>query len=700
MNLHEAAQELKQLKQLIESYDNYYYKEAKPLVPDAEYDKVFRQLKEIEQKFPELVTVDSPTQRIGKDPVLQLFPVKHNVPMLSIETETDITPEGARAFDARVRKKLGLSSDDKAVEYAAELKFDGLAINIRYENGVLVQAATRGDGEFGEDVTHNIRTIRQIPLKLFGSPPKVLEVRGEVYMSRSEFNKYNHQQREHGLPTLINPRNGASGSIRQLDPNVASKRPMAFYAYGIGETVGWDIPKKHNLLLDELKNFGLPVSDERVVGFGADVLVSFHKKIANKRDSLDFDIDGVVYKVNDLALQRKLGFRNREPNWAVAHKFPAEEQITLLEDIGVQVGRTGTITPVARLKPVFVGGVTVSNATLHNQDEIDRKDIRIGDYVVVRRAGDVIPEVVSVVLNRRADGLKRYSLIESIDHRCPICGSPAIRLQGEAAIRCTGGLICSAQRKHAITHFASRKAMNIDGLGEKLVDQLVESNLLNDLSDIYNSEKINVESISSLDRMAKKSAENLIKAISKSAENVPLSRFIYALGIRNVGEATAKDLAKFYKSVDAFMKADIADLLKIPDIGPIVTQCIHSFIHDEGNKCIVNKLVNQISFANLLKSDFELDLAGKTFVLTGTLPTLKRDQAQAMIEAAGGKVSGSVSAKTSYVVAGAEAGSKLEKAQQLNIPILEESALLEMLQPLKNSEKKPSEASSKQSDLF
>lgn len=675
--VNDAAAQIAALTEKLELYNYQYYVLDAPTVSDSEYDRLFRQLQTLEAAHPELLRPDSPTQRVSGTAMAGLAPVRHKIPMLSIETETDITPEGARAFDSRTRKKLGLSSNDQAIEYAAELKFDGLALNLRYEHGSLVQAATRGDGEVGEDVTHNIRTIHQIPLKLRGKAPEVLEVRGEVYMSRPDFDRYNAKQREQGKPTLVNPRNGAAGSIRQLDPRLAAQRPLSFFVYGLGETQGWEVPPTHGKVLDALKEFGFPVCAERVVGKGAETLIAFHEAVAAKRDSLPYDIDGVVYKVNSLQLQRELGFRTREPHWAVAHKFPAQEEITVVEHIDVQVGRTGAITPVARLKPVFVGGVTVTNATLHNQDEIDRKDVRIGDSVIVRRAGDVIPEVVSVVMDRRPSNAKPYSLLEAINHQCPVCGSHAIRLPDEAAVRCTGELVCPAQRKQAILHFAGRRAMDIEGLGDKIVEQLVDNGHVHKLSDIY---KLELTTVAGLERMAEKSAQNLLQSIDKSRQTT-LARFIYALGIRNVGEATAKDLAAHFGALDPLMQADIEALQQVPDVGPVVAESIVQFFAEAHNREVIDEF-RQLGVQWLEGPPKKRDgtLAGKTLVLTGTLPTMSRDEAKDLIEAAGGKVSGSVSKKTDYVVAGTEAGSKLDKAQELGVAILDEAGLLALLQ--------------------
>ena len=667
------------LRREIERHNHAYYVLDQPTVPDAEYDRLFRELQALEAEHPELVTPDSPTQRVGGKP-LDAFPkIRHAVPMLSIRTETDTEASGALAFDARVRKELGRDESDPPVEYSAELKFDGLAINLRYEHGVLVQAATRGDGETGEDVTQNIRTVHAIPLRLnAAAAPAVLEVRGEVFMRRDDFERYNAKQREAGKPTLVNPRNGAAGSIRQLDPKLAAQRPLTFFAYGLGEVQSWKhAPATHSGTLDALEEMGIPVCGERMTGLGAAALVAFHDDIAARRDQLPFDIDGVVYKVNRFDLQRELGFVTREPRWAVAHKYPAQEQLTTVLGIEVQVGRTGALTPVARLSPVFVGGVTVTNATLHNQDEIDRKDVRVGDTVIVRRAGDVIPEVVSVVMERRPQPEPpRFTILEAYSV-CPECGSHVVRLEGEAAARCTGGLYCPAQRKQALLHFASRRAMDIEGLGDKLVDQLVDRGLVHTPADVYG---LSVDTLAGLERMAEKSAVNLLAAVETSKATT-LARFIFALGIRNVGETTAKDLAKHFGSLDKLVAATEVDLLAVRDVGPIVAQSIIQFFAEPHNLEVVNKLraagVHWPESTGVQQSAGIL--AGKTLVLTGTLPTLTRDAAKEKIEAAGGKVAGSVSKKTDYVVAGAEAGSKLVKAQELGVTILDEAGLLALL---------------------
>ena len=671
------------LRAQLQHHAHLYYTLDAPELPDAEYDRLFQELQTLEEAHPELRTPDSPTQRILGQILPGFATVRHAVPMLSIRTETDTEASGAIAFDVRVRKELGLSPLDPSVEYEAELKFDGLAVSLRYEHGVLVQGATRGDGEAGEDVTQNIRTLRQIPLRLQGSAvPEVLEVRGEVFMRRDDFEALNERQREkiaagaRNEKTFVNPRNAAAGALRQLDPAIAASRPLSFYAYGYGEVQGWDaMPETHSGILDALVRFGLPVSDHRTVAAGAPELVEFHKKIAALRDSLPFDIDGVVYKVNALALQQRLGFVSREPRWAVAHKYPAQEQLTTVQAIDVQVGRTGKLTPVAKLAPVFVGGVTVTNATLHNEEEARRKDVRIGDTVVVRRAGDVIPEVVSVVLDRRPEGTLPFSMPDA----CPVCGSAVGREEGEVDTRCTAGLFCSAQRKQAVLHFAQRRAMDIENLGEKLVDQLVDGGLIHSLPDLY---ELQLDTLAGLDRMAEKSAQNLLDGLEKS-RHTTLARFIYGLGIRHVGETTAKDLARHFGRLDALLAADEQALLQVPDVGPVVASSIRHFLEEPHNREVIERL--RAHGVTWPESDGAVDsmapqpLAGKTFVLTGTLPGMSRDQAKELLEAAGAKVAGSVSKKTDYVVAGAEAGSKLEKAQALGVAVLDEAGMLELL---------------------
>src|SRR4051812_43494665 len=668
------------LRELLHHHAHRYYVLDEPAIPDVEYDKLFRELQEIEEKHPELATPDSPTHRVGGKVLEGFAKVRHKVPMLSIRTETDIEASGARNFDARVRRELALKDDDAPVEYVAELKFDGLALNLRYEHGVLVQAATRGDGEVGEDVTQNIRTVGQIPLRLHGSKvPPILEVRGEVYMRRDDFERLNELQREKiakgakNEKTFVNPRNAAAGAVRQLDPAIARQRPLSFYAYGWGQIEGGPAFETHYEVLQAMKAWGLPVSERAVLAQGADDLIAYHQAVGRDRDSFPFDIDGVVYKVNSLALQKQLGFVTREPRWAVAHKFPAQEQLTTVESIDVYVGRTGKLTPVARLQPVFVGGVTVTNATLHNEDEARRKDVRVGDTVIVRRAGDVIPEVVAVVPEKRVAGAAQFTM----PHTCPVCGSEAVREEGEADYRCTGGLFCGAQRKQAILHFAQRRAMDIEGLGEKLVDQLVEADVIKTLPDLY---RLGLRGLVELERMGEKSAQNLLANLEKSKQTT-LPRFLFGLGIRHVGEATAKDLARYFGKLDAIMDADVEQLLEVPDVGPVVAESIHTFFAQPHNR----EVVEQLRACGVHWDEGEpaaqapKPLAGKTVVLTGTLPTISRDEAKDLLEAAGAKVAGSVSKKTSYVVAGAEAGSKLEKAQELGVPVLDEDGLRALL---------------------
>ena len=662
------------LRDALAEANHRYYVLDDPAIPDVEYDRLFRELQALEAAHPELQTPDSPTQRVGGAPLAAFSPVRHAVPMLSIRTETDVTVAGARAFDARVRKELKLIEADPPVDYLAELKFDGLALSLRYENGILVRAATRGDGETGEEVTQNARTIKSLPLKLRSdNPPDVLEVRGEAFMTRADFNQYNDKQRAAGLATLVNPRNGAAGSIRQLDPKLAAARPLSFFAYGLGGVSGWTLPPSQSALLDALAELGLPVNKDRRLVSGPDALAGFHADIATRRDALGFDIDGVVYKVNRRDWQVQLGFVTREPRWAVAHKFPAQEEITRVLAIEVQVGRTGAITPVARLEPVFVGGVTVSNATLHNLDEVRRKDVRVGDAVIVRRAGDVIPEVVRVVLDRRPADTVEFAL----PSHCPECASLVERPEGEAIARCTGGMICPAQRKGMLLHFAQRRALNIEGLGDKLVEQLVDADLVHEAADLF---VLTQEQLAGLDRMGEKSAASVIVELKK-VKQAELHRFIFALGIRHVGETTAKDLARHFRSIDAVMNADENTLLQVHDVGPIVAASIQHFFANPKNRTAVERLLAcGFEFTPIAQPVAVLaTVSGKTFVLTGTLPTLKREDAKAMIEAAGGKVGGSVSKKTHYVVSGAEAGSKLDDAIRLGVTVLHESQLKNLL---------------------
>ncbi|SFI36467.1 DNA ligase (NAD+) [Collimonas sp. OK307] len=660
-------------------HNHSYYVLDNPSIPDAEYDQLFRELQALEQAHPELNTPDSPTQRVGAAPLPLFEQVTHSIPMLSLGNgfeDNDIVE-----FDRRVRDGLDTQTDTE-IEYAAELKFDGLAINLRYEDGVLVQAATRGDGTTGENVTANIRTVRAIPLRLHtDQPPKVLDVRGEVLMFKEDFAKLNARQREAEMKEFANPRNAAAGSLRQLDSRITAQRTLRFFAYGIGALDGAEMPPSHSALLDWYSQLGLPVCKERGVVKGAAGLLEFFRGIGSKRPQLPYEIDGVVYKVNRLLQQQTLGFVSRAPRFALAHKFPAEEATTQVLDIEVQIGRTGAVTPVARLAPVFVGGVTVTNATLHNEDEVRRKDIHIGDTVIVRRAGDVIPEVVSFVPELRPVNAQPFVM----PTECPICGSAIVKLEDEAIARCSGGWVkCAAQRKGGLQHFASRRAMDIEGLGDQLIEQLVDRQLIYTAADLY---KLGLVKLAALERMADKSAQNVLSALEKS-KSTTLGRFIYALGIRHVGEATAKELATHFGSIDGLLQASEEQLLEVADIGPVVARSLLAFFADPLNR----ELVEQLRAAgihwpeNLPAETASKFLLGKTFVLTGSLPTLTRDAAAAMIEAAGGKVTGSVSKKTSYVVAGAEAGSKLTKAEELNIPILDEDALRALLESEQGNE--------------
>ena len=672
-----------ELRGVLHRHAHAYYTLDNPEIPDAEYDRLFRELQTLEALHPELLTPDSPTQRVGGGVLDAFAQVTHRVPMLSIRTETDTQASGAEAFDTRIRKELGLAETDAPVAYVGELKFDGLAMSLLYLEGVLVQAATRGDGETGEVVTANIRTIGQIPLRLSADAPAVLEVRGEVYMRRDDFERLNERQRQRiaagikGEKTFVNPRNAAAGAVRQLDSGIAAERPLSFFAYGLGDLTpaseGGPVWATHYGMLMQLKAWGFPVAEQTACVQGALGLVAFHQRIAAERDALPYDIDGVVYKVNDLALQARLGFVTREPRWAVAHKYPAQEEMTTVQAIDVQVGRTGKLTPVAKLAPVFVGGVTVTNATLHNELEARRKDVRVGDTVIVRRAGDVIPEVVSVVLDRRPQGVPQFTMMS----HCPVCGSLAERDEGEADHRCTGGLFCSAQRKQAIWHFAHRRAMDVDGLGDKLVDQLVDAGHVKTLADLYH---LKLEALSNMDRMAEKSAVNLLEALETS-KSTTLGRFLFSLGIRHVGEATAKELARHFGQLDAVMAASEDALLQVADVGPVVAHSIHTFFAQPHNREVVQALRD--AGVTWLEGDAlaptEMPLAGITVVLTGTLQSMGRDEAKEKLEALGAKVAGSVSKKTHYVVAGAEAGSKLDKAQSLGIPVLDDAGLSVLL---------------------
>ena len=664
---------IQQLREEIESHNYRYYILDAPTIPDAEFDKLFRELQQLESDYPTLAAPDSPTQRVGARPVMVFSQYTHRIPMLSLNNAFE--DEEVKAFDRRVREGLACA----IVEYAVEPKFDGLAISLIYENGLLVVAATRGDGFRGEDVTANVKTIRTVPLKLpIKHPPQLLEVRGEVLMLKRDFENLNATQRAKGEKEFANPRNAAAGSLRQLDSKISASRKLTFFAYTLGGVEGAPLPSSHSKVMEWLSTLHFQVCHERSVVMGVDGLLDYYQVLGAKRAALPFEIDGVVYKVNDLAAQVQLGFISRAPRFAVAHKFPAQEMMTEILGIDVQVGRTGAITPVARLKPVFVGGVTVTNATLHNEDEVRRKDVRIGDFVIVRRAGDVIPEVVSVIPEKRPES----ALLFVMPTQCPVCGSHIVKLPDEAVARCRGGLFCPAQRKQAVLHFASRRALDIEGLGDKLVEQLVDNRLVHTPADLY---QLRMPALLNLERMAEKSAANILAAVERSKQT-SLARFIYALGIRNVGEATAKELARIFGALDALMKADLVSLLTVPDIGPIVAQSIIEFFAEVHNQEVIAALRrNGVTWLETqgFQSPVDSPFRGKTFVLTGTLPSLSREDAKAKIEALGGKVSVSVSKKTDYVVVGADAGSKLLKAQELGLTLLDEAGLRALLERAK-----------------
>ena len=664
------------LREAIRRHDHRYYVLDDPAVPDDEYDGLMRELERLEAEHPDLVAPDSPTQRVGAAPSESFAEAVHHVPMLSLANAFD--EDEVRAFDRRIRERLDAEeAGGFTLDYTGETKIDGVAMSLVYERGTLVRGATRGDGARGEDVTANVRTIRAIPLKLLGqTAPALIEIRGEIFMTRGGFERMNEEQRERGEQTYVNPRNAASGALRQLDPGVTASRPLSMYCYGSG-MVSEDavLPRRHGDLLEVMAAWGLPVSPHTRVLTGVDACLAYHADIGRRRDSLGHDIDGVVFKLNDLRAREIVGQVSRAPRWAIAYKFPAEEALTRVAGIDVQVGRTGALTPVARLEPVFVGGVTVTNATLHNQDEIDRKDVRVGDTVWVRRAGDVIPEVIRVVPERRPEGTERFMLPE----RCPACGSEAVRSEGEAAVRCTGGLVCPAQRKQAIRHFASRRALDIEGLGGKLVDQLVERGMVSTVADVF---RLDVADLAGLDRMAEKSAQNL-KDSTERSRRTTLDRLIYALGIRDVGEATAVALAAHFGSLQALRDADENALVEVPDVGPVVAASILRFFAEPRNTPVVNALVKELSWEETVPSPAaELapsPLAGKTFVLTGTLDTMSRDDAKRALQALGAKVTGSVSKRTDFVVAGSNPGSKLDKAQALGVAVLDDQGLVELL---------------------
>ncbi len=675
-------QRIEKLRDQIRYHNYRYYVLDDPEIPDAEYDRLMRELQELEAGHPELVTPDSPTQRVGAQALEGFGEVRHEVPMLSLENA--FSDEELAEFDRRVRERLEVDE----VEYAAEPKLDGLAISLLYEEGVLVRGATRGDGATGEDVTRNVRTIHSVPLRLIGKGyPRRLEVRGEVIMPHEGFRKLNERVQAEGGKPFVNPRNAAAGSLRQLDPRITARRPLEMYCYGVGLVEGGRLPNRHSRILARLRDWGLRVYKgiETVRGLGG--CIAYYEKMERVRNSLPFDIDGVVFKVDRLDQQQALGFVARAPRWAIARKFPAQEELTRVLDIDVQVGRTGAITPVARLEPVFVGGVTVTNATLHNEDEIRRKDVRIGDWVIVRRAGDVIPEIVRVVKERRPRNARRFVM----PRKCPVCGSDIERVEGEAIARCSGGLYCPAQRKEAIKHFASRRAMDIEGLGDKLVEQLVDQELIHDVADLY---RLDADTLAGLERMGQKSARNLIRALEAS-KHTSLERFLFALGIREVGEVTARALARAFGSSDGKgmsdserARADIERLARasqeeleaIPDIGPVVADHIVRFFKQPHNREVIDKLLQAGITWPPQEQVAEQPLQGKTYVLTGTLSRMTRSEAKEKLQALGAKVSGSVSSKTTAVIAGEKAGSKLARAEKLGVPVLDEDDLVALLE--------------------
>jgi len=663
-----ATQRINTLREEIREHNYKYYVLDAPEIPDAEYDRLMLELQSLEKEFPQLVTEDSPTQRVGAEPLKEFAQVRHRVPMLSLGNA--FSEEDVQDFHRRVTEYLDVND----IEYMVEPKLDGLAISLRYENGVLVEAVTRGDGATGEDVTHNIRTIKSIPLHLRGKNiPDLLEVRGEVFMPKKGFDQLNARQIEAGEKEFANPRNAAAGSLRQLDSSITASRSLAMYVYGVGEksdSLEWG---SHHEILYAFKDLGLPVCPEVEKVQGVQGLLNYYQQLGEKRNSLPYEIDGVVYKVNNRVFQTRLGFVSRAPRWAIAHKFPAQEELSKVLDIDVQVGRTGALTPVARLEPVFVGGVTVTNATLHNQDELERKDIRIGDTVIIRRAGDVIPQVVSVVLSRRPEKTKKFKLPD----RCPVCDSAVMRVEGEAVARCTGGLFCAAQRKEAIKHFASRKAMDIDGLGDKLVDQLFEADLIKTVADLFH---LNADDLLKLERMGEKSVENLLVAINKSKQTT-LPRFLYSLGIREVGEATALALANHFADLKKIEEADSDTLQKVPDVGPVVAKHIAVFFEQPHNREVVDSLLNAgITWPAYIRENSGQILDKKTFVLTGTLSSMGRSEAKAKLQALGAKVTGSVSKNTHFVVAGADPGSKVDKANKLGVRVLDEDEFERLLE--------------------
>ncbi len=674
-----AKKEIDSLREQIRYHNYRYHALDDPEIPDAEYDRMMRRLQALEQENPELITEDSPTQRVGDAPIEAFGTVRHEVPMLSLDNA--FGEEELRDFHRRVTDRLELESETDELSYAAEPKLDGAAVSLLYEEGRLVRGATRGDGTTGEDITHNVRTIEAIPLRLIGSGyPASLEVRGEVFMPKAGFEAYNKKAAAADEKTFVNPRNAAAGSLRQLDPKLTAARPLDMYAYSVGRIDGGDLPQTHSEVLERLQDWGLKVCPERRVVAGVEGCLDFYRDIGEKRDALPYEIDGVVYKVDDLQQQRELGFVSRAPRWAIAHKFPAQEELTTVEGIEFQVGRTGAMTPVARLAPVFVGGVTVSNATLHNIDELNRKDVRVGDTVTIRRAGDVIPEVVGVIKSRRPKGTRKVKLPK----RCPVCGSAVAREGDEAVARCTGGLYCSAQRAEALKHFVSRRAMDIEGLGSKIIEQLVAADRIHTPADIFTLTR---EEVAEMERMGEKSADNLVAAVEAS-RSTSLERFLFALGIREVGESTAAALAAHFGKLDLIISATEDELVTVPDVGPIVASRIRSFFAEKHNRDVIQALRDhgvKWEESEPQRSPVEGKLSGKIFVLTGTLPNMTRDEAKKKIQAQGGKVTGSVSKKTSYVVYGDKAGSKLSKAQSLGVETVDEAGLERMLN-MPNSE--------------
>ncbi len=661
------------LRSEIRKHDYSYYVLDDPTVPDAEYDRLMKELVELEQQAPELITPDSPTQRVSGTPLQSFRQVKHALPMLSLANA--FSKDELEAFNKRVSERLGIK---KQIEYTAEPKMDGLAVSVLYRDGLYTQAATRGDGTTGEDITENVRTIRSVPLKLEGkNVPSTLEVRGEVFISKHGFEEMNQQARKNGHKEFVNPRNAAAGSLRQLDPRLTAKRPLQMFCYGVGLVEGGMLAENHHAVLEALKRFGLRVCPLVEVVKGVDGCWDYYQRVHALRDNLEYEIDGIVFKVNDKQYQETLGFVSRAPRWAIAHKFPAQEEITVINDVEFQVGRTGAITPVAKLQPVFVGGVTVSNATLHNMDEITRKDVRVGDSVIVRRAGDVIPEVVKVVLEKRKKGARKIRFPKY----CPACGGEIVRVEGEAVARCIAGSLCPAQRKGALKHYASRNAMDIEGLGEKLIDQLVDLGLVQDITDLYRLDEV---TLSGLDRMGKKSAHNLLRAIDES-KKTELAKFIYSLGIREVGEATALALVEHYAhDLDKIMLADESELQQVPDIGPIVAKHIFNYFSHHGNQQLIRTLREEIGIHWTVPRSSGISsegkLSGNSYVLTGTLSSMPRDQASQLLRARGGKVVTSLSRNTTALIAGEKAGSKLQKAEKLGVPVLSEKEFLSMIE--------------------